>query len=91
MFKRMLTLLLSLALMLTVLSPASALGEAENAPAVTDVALDLLGCSVHYPQLTGMDDPRAQAAANAAIMQAGQIEARISRMAVSRVFHRTME
>ena len=73
MFKRMhtplrsLTLFLSLLLLLA-LPSSPALGEVQEGPAVTDVALDLLGCSVHYPQLTGLDDPAAQAAANAAIM-----------------------
>ncbi len=50
-------------------------------PAVNDVALDLLGSSIHYPQLTGLN-PTVQATVNAAIMEKGQINARLSRMAV---------
>ena len=50
-------------------------------PAVHDVALDLLGSTLHYPQLTGLADAEAEAAANKAIMAAGQIETRINRMA----------
>ncbi len=52
-----------------------------EAPAVNDVALDLLGSSIHYPQLTGLD-PAVQQTVNAAIMEKGQINARLSRMAV---------
>ena len=52
-----------------------------EAPAVNDVPLDLLGSSIHYPQLTGLD-PAVQQAVNAAIMEKGQINARLSRMAV---------
>ena len=49
--------------------------------AVTDVGLDLLGSSVHYPQLTGMADEAVQARINAAIMEKGRINDRITRMA----------
>ena len=49
--------------------------------AVTDVGLDLLGSSVHYPQLTGMADEALQARVNAAIMEKGRINDRITRMA----------
>ena len=80
MFKPMRTLLSLLTLLMTLLS-LPALGEAPQAPGVTDVALELLDSSIHYPVLTGLDDPGAQSAANAVIMQAGQIENRISRMA----------
>ena len=51
-----------------------------EAPAVNDMALDLLGSSIHYPQLTGLD-PAVQTAVNAAIMEKGQINARLTRMA----------
>ena len=67
-----------LALLCALFLPA--LGE-ETAPAVHDVGLDLLGSSVHYPQLTGMADGAVQAAVNAAIMKKGQINARLTRMA----------
>ena len=49
--------------------------------AVTDVGLDLLGSSVHYPQLTGLADEAVQARINAAIMEKGRINDRIARMA----------
>ena len=50
-------------------------------PAVNDVALDLLGSSIHYPQLNGLESA-VQQTVNAAIMEKGQINARLSRMAV---------
>ena len=78
MLKRIFALLLAL---VTLTLPALA-QEAPQAPQVTDVALDLLGSSMHYPQLTGMADADLQKAVNAAIMEAGQVEARINRMAV---------
>lgn len=53
----------------------------ETGPAVNDVGLDLMGSSVHYPQLTGLADAEVQAAANAAIMEAGRINDRLNRMA----------
>jgi hypothetical protein len=49
-------------------------------PAVNDVALDLLGSSIHYPQLTGLESA-VQSTVNAAIMEKGQINARLTRMA----------
>ena len=67
-------MILCLLLMLTF---TCALAES---PAVNDVGLDLLGSSIHYPQLTGLD-PAVQTAVNAAIMEKGQINARLSRMA----------
>ena len=67
-------MILCLLLMLTF---TCALAES---PAVNDVGLDLLGSSIHYPQLTGLD-PTVQTAVNAAIMEKGQINARLSRMA----------
>lgn len=51
-----------------------------DAPAVNDMALELLGSSIHYPQLTGLD-PAVQSAVNAAIMEKGQINHRLARMA----------
>ena len=54
---------------------------AESNPAVKDVGLDLLGSSVHYPQLSGLEDEAAQARINAAIMEKGHINDRIARMA----------
>lgn len=76
--------LLSLLMMIAVLCCA-ALAEAPEAapvPAVADVALELLGSSIHYPQLTGLADAQVQSAVNAAIMEAGEIDARLTRMAV---------
>lgn len=74
MLKRIFVLTLSL-LLLTL--PALA----RETTQVTDVALDLLGSSIHYPQLAGMADAELQKVINDAIMEAGQIEARINRMA----------
>ncbi|MBQ2953497.1 MAG: hypothetical protein IJE07_08055 [Clostridia bacterium] len=78
MLKRIFALLLAL---VTLTLPALA-DDPPQGPQVTDVALDLLGSSIHYPQLTGMADADLQKAVNDAIMQAGQIEKRINRMAV---------
>ena len=48
---------------------------------VRDMSLDLLGSSVHYPQLTGLD-PAVQSTVNAAIMEEGRINDRLTRMAM---------
>ncbi|MBQ7138593.1 MAG: hypothetical protein IJO39_06345 [Clostridia bacterium] len=50
------------------------------APTVNDMGLELMGSAVHYPQLTGLD-PAVQTAVNAAIMEKGHINDRLSRMA----------
>ena len=50
------------------------------APTVNDMGLELMGSSVRYPQLTGLD-PAVQSAVNAAIMEKGHINERLSRMA----------
>ncbi len=68
---------LCLALLLAV-APA----VAEAIPTVSDVGLDLMGSSVHYPQLTGLADEEVQAAVNAALLAGGQIEERLNRMAM---------
>ncbi len=54
---------------------------AAESPLVSDMGLELSGSSVRYPQLTGLTDPAVQAKVNAAIMEAGQINDRLSRMA----------
>lgn len=53
---------------------------AETAPVVNDMGLELMGSSVRYPQLTGLD-PAIQATVNAAIMEKAHINDRLSRMA----------
>ncbi len=53
----------------------------EAAPAVQDMSLELMGSSVHYPQLTGLEDAAVQAAVNTVIMEKGCINDRLSRMA----------
>lgn len=59
------------------------LARAEDAgPTVTDAGADLPGGSIHYPQVTGMADEEKQAAVNAAILDAGQMEARLNRAAL---------
>ena len=77
MLKRIFALLLTL---LTLTVPA--LAETGAAPSVTDVVLDLLGSSIHYPQVTGLADAQVLAAVNAAIVEGGRIEQRINRMAM---------
>ena len=77
MLKRIFALFLAL---LTLTVPA--LAETGTAPSVTDVVLDLMGNSIHYPQVTGLPDAQVQAAVNAAIIEGGQIEQRINRMAM---------
>lgn len=79
MMKRILMLCLALMLGCSALAQSP---EAAQGPAVRDVALELLGSSLHYPQLTGLADPSTEAAVNQAIMAAGQIEQRINRMAM---------
>ena len=75
--KRFLSLILALMLL-----ALPALAETSDGPTVSDVALDLLGSSIHYPQITGMDDTALQSRINAAIMEGGLIEQRINRMAL---------
>lgn len=69
-------------LVVVMMAVVPAFAEVWEGPAAGDVALDLLGSSIHYPQLTGLADAEVQAAVNAAIMEAGQIDQRINRMAV---------
>ena len=62
---------------------ASAAPEAmENVPQITEKGLTLGNNSVKYPEITGMADESIQQQVNAAILQAGKIENRLSRMAV---------
>lgn len=65
--------------MLLMLTFTLSLAEAPS-PTVNDMGLELMGSAVHYPQLTGLD-PTVQAAVNAAIMEKGRINDRLSRMA----------
>ncbi|MBQ8554492.1 MAG: hypothetical protein IJ438_01335 [Clostridia bacterium] len=78
---RLTSLFLALAMFLLPLSAASA-QEVPSGPVVNDVGLDLMDNSVHYPQLTGLADETIQTAVNTAIMESGQIEARLNRMAM---------
>ena len=63
-------------LMMLVFTPSLA----ETAPVVNDMGLELMGSSVRYPQLTGLD-PAVQSTVNAAIMEKAHINDRLSRMA----------
>ena len=54
----------------------------ENVPQITEKGLTLGNNSVKYPEITGMADERIQQQVNDAILQAGKIENRLSRMAV---------
>lgn len=65
--------------MLLMLTFTLSLAEAPS-PTVNDMGLELMGSAVHYPQLTGLD-PAVQTAVNAAIMEKGHINDRLSRMA----------
>lgn len=82
MMQRLLSLLM---ILLLVCAGAGAEESAETIASagvtVTDVGLDLLGSSIHYPQLTGLADAEVQSAVNAAIMEAGSISDRLTRMA----------
>lgn len=68
-------------LMFLLFAFSTVLAEEATGPAVADVGLDLLGSSIHYPQLTGLADAEVQSAVNAAIMEAGSINERLTRMA----------
>ena len=68
--------------LIVVLMLVAGVGLAEERLTINDVGLDLLGCSVHYPQVTGMGDAALQETVNAAILAAGQIENRLNRMAM---------
>ena len=65
-----------LILCLLLLTLTTALAEVS----VRDMKLELLGSSVHYPQLTGLEED-VQSAVNAAIMEKGRINDRLARMA----------
>lgn len=70
-----------LCLLAAVLLACSAMAEdVSPGPQVKDVGLDLLGSSLHYPQVTGLDDPAAEKAANDAIMEAARVDERVNRM-----------
>ncbi len=69
------------AVLLLVLCHAAG-AEMPVTPLVQDVALELLGSTLHYPQVTGLADPAIEQTVNEAVMAAGQIEARINRMAM---------
>ena len=73
MLHRLLTFCITLMLILSA-------AHAETIPLVNDMGLEMMGSSVHYPQLTRLDDA-VRTAVNAAIMEKGQINARLSRMA----------
>jgi len=68
-------------LLAAVLLACSAMAEeASPGPQVKDVGLDLLGSSLHYPQVIGLEDPAVETAVNNAIMEAARVEDRINRM-----------
>ena len=65
-------------LMLSLLCMPSALGE--EVPSLLHQQVDAAAGSVSYPQVTGMSDAVYQQQANAAILAAGEVEARITRL-----------
>lgn len=73
--------LLSLLLILTMTLTPAALAE-QPGPALVDGGLELSGSSVHYPQLTGMADEVLQQQLNDRILAAGDIENRLTRLAL---------
>ena len=73
--------LLSLLLILTMTLTPAALAE-QPGPALMDGGLELSGSSVHYPQLTGMADEVLQQQLNDRILAAGDIENRLTRLAL---------
>ena len=73
--------LLSLLLILTMRLTPAALAE-QPGPALVDGGLELSGSSVRYPQLTGMADEVLQQQLNDRILAAGDIENRLTRLAL---------
>ena len=73
--------LLSLLLILTMTLTSAALAE-QTGPALVDGGLELADSSVRYPQLTGMADEALQQQLNERILASGDIENRLSRLAL---------
>ena len=73
--------LLSLLLILTMTLTPAALAE-QPGPALVDGGLELADSSVRYPQLTGMADEALQQQLNDRILTAGDIENRLTRLAL---------
>ena len=73
--------LLSLLLILIMTLTPAALAE-QPGPALVDGGLELSGSSVRYPQLTGMADEALQQQLNDRILTAGDIENRLTRLAL---------
>ena len=73
--------LLSLLLILTMTLTPAALAE-QPGPALVDGGLELSGSSVRYPQLPGMADEALQQQLNDRILTAGDIENRLTRLAL---------
>ena len=72
--------ILCLLLTLTLLCVCPALAEEAAEPTLLRQQVDAPAGSVSYPQVTGLDDAVIQQQANAAILAAGQVEERISRL-----------
>jgi len=60
---------------------AAASPTAAPAPQIVDAGLSLGIHAVRYPQLSGLDDPAMEAAINARILSAGQIDTLLARLA----------
>ena len=73
--------LLSLLLILTMTLTPAALAE-QPGPALVDGGLELADSSVRYPQLTGMADEALQQQLNDRILTTGDIENRLTRLAL---------
>ncbi|MGN1020210.1 MAG: hypothetical protein ACI4O7_07525 [Aristaeellaceae bacterium] len=72
---------LSLLLMLSLMLAPAALAE-QPGPALVEGGLTLADSSVSYPQLTGMADEALQQQLNDRILEAGDIENRLTRLAL---------
>ena len=72
--------ILCLLLTLTLLCVCPALAEEAAEPTLLRQQVDAPAGSVSYPQVTGLDDAVIQQQANAAILAAGQVEERLSRL-----------
>ena len=81
--KKWMALVLTLAVLLSGLAWAEEPAPEETPmPAIEDRSLELMGSSVHCPQLTGLGDEELQAAVNEQIMTVGGFQGYFDRMAL---------
>ena len=81
--KKWMALMLTLAVLLSGLAWAEEPAPEETPmPAIEDRSLELMGSSVHCPQVTGLGDEELQAAVNEQIMTVGGFQGYFDRMAL---------